>query len=141
MPIYETANDRLRQTNALDRFVRLNPGLWEKWVPSGPLQKYDALIYDSIGRVNAIVEVKYRNNAKDKYPTYQIDKTKIDFLMNVPCQAFLLVSWDGDLHYLNLEKFPKKNPFPTTIAKRKDRAGEEPDVQYLIPTEEFVRIL
>lgn len=74
MPKYETENDRLNETNVLKKIQEYNDIDFGKLY--GEYAKIDFWIKNNLSGKTIFAEVKCRNNAHDKYPTYFISHAK-----------------------------------------------------------------
>lgn len=138
--IHETAKDRTKERSTLQRFV----DSLCRAEQTDPLSGQDAKLF-LFGRYAGIIEIKHRNNPIDKYPTYAIDKSKIHALLqrakDEGVHAYLLISWQGDVRYVNLTKhLDGTSPDAAFISfngqQRHDRDEFADDV-YNIPTSIF----
>lgn len=143
--IHETVEDRQRQREILRAFAhRYN--LTGKL--TNTLSRLDARLFKN-GVYFAVAEAKYRNNAYDKYPNYTIDVEKIESLLQRAKEdgvvAILVVSWEGDVRYINLTKVVENWDgedllFPISVQQRHDRQ-ELADRVYHIPLNLFKKVI
>jgi hypothetical protein len=72
-PVYETVADRLREGDVREYIM----DKYEcNYVQSGRLAIVDGYLHRTNGDLVAVVEIKCRNNAYNKYPTYMISANK-----------------------------------------------------------------
>lgn len=73
MPIYETADNLTREQDVADHVSRA----WKRdLVKTAKLASFDFFAVRD-NQIKALVEIKVRTNAHDKYPTYMISAEKI----------------------------------------------------------------
>jgi hypothetical protein len=136
-PIYETASDRQREDEVRQYLVETYKS---KYVKSGSLAIVDGYLYYPDDKLAAVVEIKCRNNAHDKYPTYMISATKwrnARMLASDHGVTFLLVVRFTDGIYA----VKGNTEYPTAKGGRYDR-GDAKDVEecMYIPLEKFKKI-
>jgi hypothetical protein len=106
--------------------------------------RYDAEIFTpDLGELREIVEIKNRSAKRSEVDFYNIDMKKVDWLtkksieLGVP--GYLVVRWsDDELTRLNLSNANTRE-WRVKLHKHPTRK-EFPDLQYLIPVQEFERI-
>lgn len=142
--IHETEEDRERQKQTLRMFARR---FNLKGKLTSTLDKVDAQLFKE-GQFFAVAEAKFRNTSIDKYPDYTVDVDKVENLVvrasTENIDAYLVVSWNGDVRYLNLSHMKTLTPeddcrWPVTMQKRRDRK-EKADPVYHIPIELFEKV-
>lgn len=109
-PIYERAEDRKREAEAMEKFlshIRLEKqGQQVTANEAPPLHPYDYEVLVD-GRPWALIEVKCRSNKRDAYPNYMISTEKVRVLREAShargLAAFLLVSWADIIGYAGAE--------------------------------------
>ena len=72
-PIYETAQDRQRE-DGVREYISNNYAC--TYIKSDRLATVDGYLYNPDQDLIAVVEIKCRNNAHNKYPTYMISAVK-----------------------------------------------------------------
>lgn len=138
--IHVTAKDRQRERDMLSRFATTQNVIAIQTI--GKTTLCDGFIYTAEREPLGLIEIKYRNNPQHQYPTYSIDKAKIDKLVacarNSRLKAFLLVSWQGDERFIDLTTYDLAK-LKTTVRKRRDR-DELADEMYDFPNGDFTRL-
>jgi hypothetical protein len=134
--IHETEADRDRELVAIEAFASRYGLAFEKTEFKG---YQDAKLFYK-GRYYALAETKWRNNPASKYPTYTIDKKKIDNLLDQALRdrvrPVLIVSWDGDVRWWDFDPIKEYWNFKIRLQQRADRR-ERPDLVYEIPVRFF----
>lgn len=136
-PIYETAQDRQREDAVRQYLVERYKCNYKK---TGLLSGVDGYLYYPDDRVAAVVEIKCRNNAHDKYPTYMISANKWHNAKqlakddNVP--FLLVVKFTDGVYAIKGDR-----DYPTAKGGRYDR-GDAQDVEQCmyIPMDKFKEI-
>ena len=136
-PIYETANDRQREDEVRQYLVEKYKCNYKK---TAVLSGVDGYLYYPDDRLAAVVEIKCRNNAHDKYPTYMISASKwrnAQVLAKDDGIPFILVVRFTDGVYA----IKGNKDHPTAKGGRYDR-GDAQDVEecMYIPLEQFKKI-
>lgn len=137
-PIYESKSDKVAEAKVIT--VLLTHSDNAQFIKLPDLAVVDYIAIDRAGIPRALIEIKVRKNAADKYPTYMISERKIkdalrvSELVNIP--FVLVVSWLDDVRWVRV-----KTMYPTTIGGRYDR-GDAQDVERvcLIPISDFAKV-
>jgi len=136
-PTYETNADHIVEELIADQLR----DTWKCALSRTPRKYPYDYVAEVNGKVAALIEIKSRNNAHDKYPTYMISADKI-----VTCQTaastlglrfFLVVSFNDQLMYWVY----RKDDFTVDLGGRRDRnddADWEPVVH--IPMTHFKKV-
>jgi hypothetical protein len=144
--IHETEADRARQHGVLQQFAE-RFGLEFTETTEKERSPFDARIFKD-GAYFAVTDAKCRKSPYGQYPTFTVDVDKVDTLIKQAVldevRAFLLVSFNGDVRYLNLSKIAASWDsddflFPIAVQKRNDR-DELPDRVYHIPLNLFKKV-
>lgn len=119
-------------------------GFWVEFMPEDCQHNY--LLYNRTGNCLAVAATKYRTTPRLRYPTLEIDKEKIDHLLEVAevsgVRPLLIVEWAGDgvwtwrCHYgCQQSSFVrhKKRSYATAVV-------DAADPSYLIPVTEFKKV-
>ena len=116
-PTYETQEDRDKEKAV---FSALAKELRCVCITPPKLSRIDRLLCDKKGNLKAVVELKIRTNAHDKYPTYMLSAAKYKSMlaiaeaMKVP--ALLLVEYTDKVRVVTL-----KDTYEFGIGGRTDR--------------------
>ena len=133
-PIYETTQDRVRENEVA---LYLETKYACRYTQAPKLSPYDGSLSYPDGRLAALVEIKTRRNAKDKYPTYMLSAAK--------WRSGLSVSADLGVPFLLFVRFTDglfttklKESYPVQRGGRWDR-GDTKDVEdcVFIPMVDF----
>ena len=136
-PIYETAQDRQREDEVRQYLVETYKCGYEK---TQTLASIDGYLKHPDDRLAAIIEIKCRNNAHDKYPTYMISATK--------WRNARAIAKDADIPFLLVVRFTDgiyavrgNVDYPTAKGGRYDR-GDAKDTEecMYIPLDKFKKI-
>jgi len=133
-PRYETAEDRRRERGVFDAIASAYNCQYQL---AEDLAPFDGALHDSDGDVKALVEIKTRTNAHDKYPTYMLSATKCRNLFGIAqsygVPALLLVCFTDGVYATKL-----KAEYSTGVGGRYDR-NDAYDVEQCvyIPIEQF----
>ena len=106
--------------------------------------RYDADVYDCVEKfLREIIEVKIRKTERRSVDFYNLDVAKANWLRRTASklgvEAYLVIRWsDDELTRLNLSA-AEPSEWRTKWHKHPTRK-EFPDLQYLIPVQEFERI-
>lgn len=135
--IYESEKDRENQ-------VRIAEYLTEAWdcgyIKTPPLFPVDGAIVDLTGRMIALVEIKVRSNASNKYPTYMLSAGK--------WREAIKMCKQENFHFMLVVEFTDgifaakvKDDYPIAKGGRRDRndARDIEDCIY-IPMSEFKKV-
>ena len=79
-PIYQTERDTVNESIVMD-FIQSKYKC--NFRLTRPLDPFDAVILDDDDVVVALVEIKSRRNASDKYPTYMLSGAKADTVIRI----------------------------------------------------------
>jgi hypothetical protein len=136
-PIYETVSDRQREDEVRQYLVETYKCNYKK---TAILSGVDGYLYDEDDVPAAVIEIKCRNNAHDKYPTYMISASK--------WRNARLLAKDDNIPFLLVVRFTDgvyavkgNTEYPTAKGGRYDR-GDAKDVEecMYIPLEKFKKI-
>lgn len=135
--IYETEDDRQRQN-------RIATYIAQKWdctyIRSPDLHFVDGKILNKLGKIAAFVEIKFRYNASNKYPTYMLSATKwhngIELAKSKGVPLMLVVEFTDGVFAAKL-----KDNYPMAKGGRTDR-NDAKDIEdcIFIPMQEFKKI-
>lgn len=116
-PVYETQQDKDNEASVRERICKLYNCTCRKSVE---LSSVDGMLVDGNGNNVAIIEIKNRRNAHDKYPTYMLSAGKWRRGMQIAEQyglPFLLfVGFTDGIYYTKLKKH-----YETSMGGRTDR--------------------
>ena len=105
MPIYETQMDRDNEA-AVGALIGERMGL--RLHKTRHLHRVDFAGYDANDKKRCFIEVKCRKNAHDVYPTYKVDKDKVDHIYDLAkeegIKGFLFVSFTDYLCAIDVHK-------------------------------------
>lgn len=140
MTIYQTKTDEDREWAALDRWQTA------RGTKVGHVRRVLAP-FDGVelsgSDLNAILEVKVRNNPRLKYPTYMIDKAKVDKLHDMAGDlgvvGVVLVQFTNTLCYATTHRFKKS---ATVSAGGRTDRGDKNDIDtvYLLPIQYLTEV-
>lgn len=135
--IYETDDDRQRQN-------RIALHLADKWnctyIRSPDLHFVDGKILNSLGQIAAFVEIKFRNNASNKYPTYMLSAAKwrkaLELAGTKKVPFMLVVEFTDGIYATKV-----KDSYPIAKGGRVDR-NDPKDIEdcIYIPMAEFKKV-
>jgi len=136
-PIYESSADRAAEAHVIRKLAEREQGV--QFVKLPRLSVIDYMVVSN-GEVKALVEIKNRRNAADKYPTYIISERKLkdglelSKLLNVP--FIVIVSWLQDVRWVKIKQL-----YPAKTGGRYDR-GDVQDVEQVchIPVSDFKQL-
>jgi len=136
-PIYETDQDRDREREVCSY---LQSQLNCVFKPADRLSNVDGFLCSNDGEMSAVVEIKTRRNAKDKYPTYMLSAAKwrngleVGKIYGVP--FVLIVKFTDGVYAIALSDKHK-----TSLGGRYDR-GDARDTEecIYIPIEKFHKV-
>jgi hypothetical protein len=137
-PVYERLTDQIRQGEII---TRLEHAVGMRASATPRLCGWDYEMLRNDGTLSALVEVKYRRNTMQHYPTYIISQAKIVGMAQAArernCMAGLLVGWTDCIGWLRVDN-RKRNAWPVVRGGRTDR-NDPADIEsvYEIPTEYF----
>lgn len=129
MPLYETLDDRRRQWFIADEYA-WSMGLTLLMTEQRLLLPWDAEFYME-ARLVSLAEVKCRTCARLTFPTYKVDKVKVDGMLaeavrrGVRCGVLVEFS-DGRFKVPITAEWLACHA-RVSVFERKDRAGETPD--------------
>jgi hypothetical protein len=126
-PIYETAQDKQREDDVRRYLVSEYKSEYRK---TPDLYAVDGLWYDPDGVLCAVVEIKTRNNAHNKYPTYMLSAQKwrkgLAIAENYNVPFMLIVKFINGIYGVRLKK-----DYEIKVGGRFDR-GDSKDVEECI---------
>ena len=136
--IYETQDDRVRQ----DEVRQYLEGIWNcVYVQAPTLSHIDGMLYNQDQTtLQALVEIKTRRNASNKYPTYMLSANKwravVELSKYHSVPFLLIVKFTDGMYAAKL-----KDDYPVHQGGRYDR-GDAMDVEncIYIPMKEFKKI-
>jgi hypothetical protein len=139
---HDSAENQERERAIIQRYCEAtNAGGYDH---KGIGSRFDAEVYtNDLGELREIIEVKIRRARRREVDFYNLDMKKADWLRSKSRQigvpAFLVVRWsDDELTRLNLSNADTRE-WRVKLHKHPTRK-EFPDLQYLIPVQEFERI-
>ena len=136
-PIYESSADSAAEAHVIRKLAERQQEA--QFVKLPRLAVIDYMVVSN-GEVKALVEVKNRRNAADKYLTYIISERKLkdglelSKLLNVP--FIVVVSWLQDVRWVKIKQL-----YPSKIGVRYDR-GDAQDIEQVchIPVSDFKQL-
>jgi hypothetical protein len=137
-PLYETAQDRLRQRAVMDAFQRR----YQCQLVEMPAKcNWDYEIWRN-EMIVALAEVKCRRNAMCKYPTYLLSKMKADAIVqacaSLSLSPLLIVQWSDTAGWVWLND----GPFEEGHGGRVDRNDPRDMEQVIyIPISKFTKFI
>lgn len=137
-PIYESAQNKTAERKVITALSSTIGGDTQ-FVKLKDLAVFDYMAI-SDGTPCALIEIKARNNAADKYPTLLISERKIKEGLEVATKLkmpfILIVSWLDDVRWVRV-----KEVYPVAVGGRYDR-GDAQDIERVchIPVGDFKKI-
>lgn len=138
---FDTPERQERERGFIQRYAEATRATG--YVQQGIGARYDAKILGAKGAVRELIEVKDRKLVRARIEFLNIDMKKVDTLraisVHTRAPVYLVVHWqDDELTRVNLS-----NAIPRTWAVQEYTSKlrqEFPDLQYLIPVQEFEKI-
>lgn len=127
--LYETIEDRQRQWSICDEYA-WSQGFEFQMTLDAALLPWDAEFHRG-ARLVCIAEVKHRTCNRLTYPTYKIDKVKVDAMLaeavrrGVKCGV--LVEFNDGRFKVEIGAAWLQSHAKASVIQRKNRAGETPD--------------
>lgn len=115
-PQYENSSSVARELEIAAKFCNIFDCTYEQYPPLHPVNGK----FVKNGKVQAIVEIKVRNNASDKYPTLMLSSAKhkkgLDWAHKENAPFLLVIKFTNGLFMANV-----KTEYEESIGGRKDR--------------------